>query len=92
MMCGVVPGTKYGQAAGMPIYFTSDAEISSLLPDNDNMRHGLLCSGDTFIDSIAKVQEIKSHFPEVLAVDIGIGCNSTCLFKKRSANILHACH
>ncbi len=75
--CG--PGTKYGQAAGMPIYFTSDAKISSLLPDNDNMRHGLLCSGDTFIDSIAKVQEIKSHFPEVLAVDM------------ESAAIAHVC-
>ena len=75
--CG--PGTEYGQAAGMPKYFTSDAKISALLPDNDNIRHGLLCSGDTFIDSIKKVQDIKSNFHKALAVDM------------ESAAIAHVC-
>lgn len=75
--CG--PGTTYGQAAGMPLTFVSDAGIADMLPDWDNIKRGLICSGDKFIDSMDSVREIKEHFPEALAVDM------------ESAAIAHVC-
>lgn len=76
--CG--PGTNPGEAAGMPLYFTSSKPISALLPASDSVKHGLLCSGDQFIDSIEQVNKIKSNFPEALAVDM------------ESAAIAHVCY
>ena len=76
--CG--PGTDYGQAAGMPMYFVPDKNVIDLLPCSDNIRHGLICSGDKFIDKMASVEEIKTHFPEALAVDM------------ESAAIAHVCN
>ena len=76
--CG--PGTVYGQAAGEPLMFKSDANLSSLISgDMGSVKHGLLCSGDKFIDNIESIQEIKRHFPEALAVDM------------ESASIAHVC-
>ena len=78
MWCG--PGTVYGQAAGEPLMFKSDANLSSLISgDMGSVKHGLLCSGDKFIDNIESIQEIKRHFPEALAVDM------------ESASIAHVC-
>ena len=73
-------GTDYGQAAGMPMYFVPDKNVIDLLPCSDNIRHGLICSGDKFIDKMASVEEIKTHFPEALAVDM------------ESAAIAHVCN
>ena len=75
--CG--PGTTPGQAAGMPEFFSSSKMLSILLPESDSVKHGLLCSGDMFIDSIEQVREIKRKFPDALAVDM------------ESAAIAHVC-
>ncbi len=67
--CG--PGTEYGAASGFPLYFESDKEVlsvaNSIQPDIIN---GLICSGDKFIASAEEINEIKSHFPDVMAVDM----------------------
>ena len=76
--CG--PGTIPGQAAGMPVFFNSCHKISALLPESANVRHGLLCSGDMFIDKIEQINEIKHKFPNALAVDM------------ESAAIAHVCY
>lgn len=76
--CG--PGTTPGQAAGMPEFFSSCKMLSILLPESDSVKHGLLCSGDVFIDSIEQVREIKRKFPDALAVDM------------ESAAIAHVCY
>lgn len=76
--CG--PGTDYGQAAGMPLYFSPDARITGLLSYSGAIKKGLICSGDKFIDKMGSVDKIKKHFPEALAVDM------------ESAAIAHVCH
>lgn len=67
--CG--PGTEYGAASGFPLYFESDKEVlsvaNSIQPDIIN---GLICSGDKFIASAEEINEIKSHFPDAMAVDM----------------------
>lgn len=76
--CG--PGTVHGQSAGNPLFFESDRHISQLLPESESIKHGLLCSGDIFIDSINQVNAIKDNFNDALAVDM------------ESAAIAHVCH
>ena len=78
--CG--PGTEYGEAAGYPLYFESDATIINLIKGmklNEQIKFGLICSGDKFIASVEEVNEIKSHFSNALAVDM------------ESASISHVC-
>lgn len=67
--CG--PGTTFGQAADCPLYF----ETLRLQYDfeSNNIKKGLICSSDKFISSIEDVRFIKSHFPEVIAVDMESG-------------------
>lgn len=78
--CG--PGTEWGEASGFPRYFTSAEAISELecLNNKTQIKHGLICSGDTFISKAEEVQRIKSIYPEVLAVDM------------ESASIAQVCH
>ena len=78
--CG--PGTEWGDAAGCPRYFQSVPEIAALpcLNGKENIKHGLICSGDIFISKAEEVARIKSLFPEVLAVDM------------ESASIAQVCH
>lgn len=66
--CG--PGTIYGEASGYPLYFESDKRFSSLIPERDDIKRGLICSGDKFIASLEEVQTIQKAFPQVLAVDM----------------------
>lgn len=75
--CG--PGTIAGQSAGNPLFFTSNGKISALIPESASVKHGLLCSGDMFIDSIEQINTIKSKFTDALAVDM------------ESASIAHVC-
>lgn len=76
--CG--PGTIPGQATGLPLFLCSSPDIAALIPQSSAVKHGLLCSGDIFIDSIEQVNSIKQNFPEALAVDM------------ESAAIAHVCH
>lgn len=66
--CG--PGCAWGQVQGLPLYYDADPDLIRCLPDGDNIKVGLICTGDQFIDSIDKVQHIKSNFPQALAVDM----------------------
>ena len=34
------------------------------------MKYGLICSGDKFISKAEEISEIKSHFPDTIAVDM----------------------
>lgn len=79
--CG--PETTPGQAAGMPVYFTSSKRVSALLPQSGNVRHGLLCSGDMFIDKIEQINEIKQKFPDALAVDMESAAIAHVCYKKK---------
>lgn len=76
--CG--PGTVPGQSAGNPLFFTSSERVSASLPASSSVKHGLLCSGDMFIDSMEQVNAIKGIFADALAVDM------------ESAAIAHVCH
>lgn len=78
--CG--PETIPGQAAGMPVFFTSCLDVTALLPESDSVKHGLLCSGDMFIDSIEQVREIKRKFSDALAVDMESAAIAHVCFKK----------
>lgn len=66
--CG--PGTQYGEASGYPLYFESDKRYTSLIPSREDIKHGLICSGDKFIASMSEVESIQKVFPHVLAVDM----------------------
>lgn len=78
--CG--PGTEYGAADGFSRFFTPSQEIIALAKqviDNPDIVYGLICSGDKFISSAEEIEFIRSHFPDVKAVDM------------ESAAIAHAC-
>lgn len=65
--CG--PGTKYGQADGLPLYMCPSDSILKIAADLDLMK-GLVCSGDKFISSSQEISFIRSNFPDVKAVDM----------------------
>lgn len=78
--CG--PGTVWGQIDGMPARLEMDADIvrkCSTLPDSEEFRFGLICSGDRFISKAVEVEQIKNVYPDALACDM------------ESASIAHAC-
>ena len=79
--CG--PGTIYGQASEMPLYFESSKEIIKIaksLAEQFPIKFGLICSGDKFISTQEEIGEIKNKFPQAMAVDM------------ESAAIAHVCH
>lgn len=67
--CG--PGTEYGAADGFQQYFYPSKEIiENCRAEEDKAVFGLICSGDKFISRAEEVKEIRSHFADVLAVDM----------------------
>lgn len=71
-------GEEWGQVPGVPKYFpTVELELPEGVP---GLKRGLIASGELFISSAAEVDTIKSHFPEVMAIDM------------ESAAIAQACH
>lgn len=79
--CG--PGTIYGEAAGCPLYFQSDANIIAKIRQSkidEDLKFGLICSGDKFISKVEEIEAIKGNFPEAIAVDM------------ESASIAQVCH
>lgn len=78
--CG--PGTEYGETDGYPLYFTPSEKVISIAKaklDKSNIVVGLICSGDIFISTHEEIVFIRSHFPDVKAVDM------------ESASIAQAC-
>ena len=68
-------GYAYGQMAGQPLYFESDknfiTRIQESLSQLEQTWHlGLIATGDSFIAGDDKIASIKSHFPDVLAVEM----------------------
>lgn len=70
--CG--PGTQYGEADGFPLFFSPDRSILDMTElsegDLSDATIGLICSGDKFISSADEIAFIRSHFPDVKAVDM----------------------
>lgn len=68
--CG--PGTEYGAADGYPLYLKPDPKYVDLAREisGEKTRTGLICSGDKFISTAEEIAFIRSHFPDVCAVDM----------------------
>lgn len=79
--CG--EGNAYGQIQGLPLFFEGNKTLleAALSVDTGTPIHGgLICTGDKFITDRSELDEIKSNFPEGLAVDM------------ESASIAQVCH
>ena len=68
-------GYAYGQMAGQPLYFESDKNFITRIQTNlsqleQTWHLGLIATGDSFIAGDDKIASIKSHFPDVLAVEM----------------------
>ena len=66
--CG--PESPLGRVQGLPLYYDAAPSLLQLVPKQDDIHVGLICSGDQFIDAIDKVNDIKANFPQALAVDM----------------------
>lgn len=68
--CG--PGTDYGQADGNPLFYKPEPRILEIAENIkvDNLKFGLICSGDKFISTAEEIRCIRHHFPDVCAVDM----------------------
>lgn len=56
-----------GQMQGFPLYYNPPAKLLKLLSGH---KQGLVCSGDQFITASEKLKQIKTDFPQALAVDM----------------------
>ena len=68
-------GYAYGQMAGQPLYFEASryfiSEMKKVLEASEQTSHlGLIATGDSFIAGQDKIDRIKEHFPQVLAVEM----------------------
>ncbi|MBR4829167.1 MAG: 5'-methylthioadenosine/adenosylhomocysteine nucleosidase [Muribaculaceae bacterium] len=69
--CG--PESEVGRVQGLPLYFEGAQKLLDMLPEDEGIHKGLICSGDQFIDKMDDVKRIKGNFPDVLAVDMESG-------------------
>ena len=76
--CG--EGTVPGQAAKCPRLFECALPAEVVKDLGDNVKYGLIASGDRFISKPEEVSEILTLYPDALAVDM------------ESAAIAHVCH
>lgn len=68
-------GYEYGQMARQPLYFEASrylvAEMKKVLEKtHQTSRVGLIATGDSFVAGQDKINRIKEHFPDVLAVEM----------------------
>lgn len=68
-------GYEKGQLPANPAEFLSDAKLADLAQkiaevQGQSVKRGLICSGDSFINSEDKIAEIKADFPNVTAVEM----------------------
>ena len=68
-------GYDYGQMARQPLYYEASRylveEMKAVLEKNQQTsRAGLIATGDSFIAGQDKIDQIKEHFPDVLAVEM----------------------
>lgn len=69
--CG--PESEWGQVQGLPLFYEGAADLLQRLPQRPDVKTGLICSGDRFIDNKSDIESIRHHFPAVLAVDMESG-------------------
>lgn len=68
--------TQYGQVQGMPARYAADARLLATARQLASQNHdfkiheGLTVTGDWFVDSREKMQQIVALFPELKAVDM----------------------
>lgn len=88
--CG--PGTNYGEADGFPLFFIPSHDIIDLakkVAKDKSVKFGLICSGDKFISTHEEIQFIRSHFPDVQAVDMeSAAIAQVCYLSSTSFNIV----
>ena len=67
-------GYEKGQLPANPAAFLSDKQLADLADEiaqsGQNVKRGLICSGDSFINSEEKIAQIKADFPNVTAVEM----------------------
>ena len=64
-------GYAFGQMAGQELYYHSSKYfVSELKKADKTAKTGLVTSSDSFIASKSRQLEIKTHFPDVLAVEM----------------------
>ena len=68
-------GYDYGQMARQPLYYEASRylveEMKAVLKKTQQTsRVGLIATGDSFIAGQDKIDQIKAHFPDVLAVEM----------------------
>ena len=68
-------GYDYGQMARQPLYYEASRylveEMKAVLEKNQQVSQvGLIATGDSFIAGQDKIDQIKEHFPDVLAVEM----------------------
>ena len=65
-------GYEYGQMARQPLYFEASRYLVSEMKKILEKTHrvGLIATGDSFIAGQDKIDRIKGHFPDVLAVEM----------------------
>ena len=69
--CG--DGNDYGQVQGLPTFFKGNETLyqTALNLDSETTIHGgLICTGDQFISDKEQLKQIKTNFPNGLAVDM----------------------
>ena len=69
-------GESYGQIQGMPLYYEAPREVIDLAASLDyqhKVHTGLIASGDWFVDTLDKIDEILGHFPDAKAIDMESG-------------------
>lgn len=72
--CG--EGNEYGQVQGLPATFKGNGTLLQTalsLNTTTKIHGGLICTGDKFITDRNELNEIKSKFPDGLAVDMESG-------------------
>lgn len=68
-------GYDYGQMSMQPLYFESEPAFIKVFQDvlakaQVTVKVGLIATGDSFIAGQDKIDTIKNHFPQVLAVEM----------------------
>lgn len=81
--CG--PGTEYGTADSFEQYFYASKKgmeaINNLISQGEDIRTGLIATGDTFISTPEEIERIKSIYPDALACDMeSASISQTCTF------------
>lgn len=69
--CG--PECPMGRVQGLPLFYEGTPIFLDHIVERDDIKLGLICSGDRFIDKMSEVEAIKANFPEALAVDMESG-------------------